>query len=248
MSPLRPRSRYYVPNRIVAPKLKRQKEPIAEKAEETQFLKSVLSAFVLVTAWVFVIGWTYLRVYYVDFGINVDSLGFPVYRYFVFSFAQFVALQGYGPWIGILLILFFFATWVGMQTKSKPVALLVSCSYLLLFWVGFYMTVHDAKAEARRDMGRCSTRPMIQIEMPDKEKIKYHWAKWALTSNNLRLLIETDDQLFVFVPVDTETTKPTFPIKVLAIDRHAIVATTRIVCLARTNQRSQCKVGIPCSD
>jgi hypothetical protein len=235
------KTKYRIPNRLI-PWPKRRSKPRAAKNEETGFLKSVISAFALVTAWVFVVGWTYLHTYYLDFGINADSLGFPIYRYFVLTFTQFVTLQRYGLETGVMLVLFFFATWMGMQTRSKVAAMIISFSYLLLFWAGFHFTVQDAKAEARRDMGLCSTRPQLMVEMPNVGQIKYDWASDAIRSSyDLRLLAETNDQIFAFVPINTDTTQPTYQVKVLAIDKHELLATTRIVTLTNREEPIPCK-------
>jgi hypothetical protein len=53
----------------------------------TGFLKNALGSGATITAWVFIVGWIYLREYYRYFRINVNALGFRTYHYLVFLFA-----------------------------------------------------------------------------------------------------------------------------------------------------------------
>jgi len=106
-----------------------------------------------VTAWVFVVGWAYLHTYYAYFGVNVDSLDFPVYHYFVFCYTQFVAFSWSGLSIAFLLLAFFLITWTGTQTVRKSLALLISCAYLFMFWAGFQLAVYNGKTAAMHNMG-----------------------------------------------------------------------------------------------
>ncbi len=193
----------------------------------TGFLKSVVSAFALVTAWIFVVGWAYLHTYYAYFGVNVDSLDFPVYHFFVFCYTQFVAFTWSGLGIAILLLAFFLITWIGTQTTRRSLALLISCAYLFMFWAGFQLAVYNGKVAALHNVGLRSPLPEIMLEFESTKKIQYSAAEEAVDSSDLRLLLETKDQLFVFVPVDT--TAPKVHVSVLTIDRRETPLMVRLV-------------------
>ena len=175
----------------------------ANSEKPTGFLKSVVSAFALVTAWVFVVGWAYLHTYYAYFGVNVDSLDFPVYHYFVFCYTQFVAFSWSGVGIAVLLLAFFLTTWAGTQTVRKAWAVLICCAYIVMFWAGFELAVSNGKMAAMHDMGLRSPLPEVMLELGALQKVQYAATEAAVNSDRLRLLLETKDQLFVFVPVDT---------------------------------------------
>jgi hypothetical protein len=193
------------------------------------FLKSVVSAFGLVTAWVFVVGWAYLHAYYVYFGLNIDSLDFPVYHYFVFCYTQFIGFSWSGVGIAVVLFSFFLVTWAGTQTVRKGRAVLISCAYLFMFWAGFHLAVRNAKTAAMHDMGLHSPLPLIALELPDEKKKEIHDGATleTLSSSDLRLLLETKGQLFVFEPVDTKG--QSFRVSVLAVDRQDAPLSMRIV-------------------
>jgi hypothetical protein len=197
--------------------------------EKPGFLKSVVSAFGLVTAWVFVVGWAYLHAYYVYFGLNIDSLDFPVYHYFVFCYTQFVGFSWSGVGIGAVLFAFFLVTWAGTQTVRKGRAVLISCAYLFMFWAGFHLAVRNGKSAAIHDMGLHSPLPLIALELPEQKEKEIHdgATEEALNSSDLRLLLETKDQLFVFVPVDTNG--QSVRVSVLAVDREITPLSMRIV-------------------
>ena len=202
-------------------------EDEASTEKTTGFLKSVVSAFALVTAWVFVVGWTYLHTYYIYFGVNVDSLDFPIYHNFVFCYTQFVAFSWSGMGIAILLLAFFLITWAGTQTVRKPWAVLICCAYLFMFWAGFQLALYNGKVAAMHDMGLHSPLPEIMLELEDSKKIHYGATEEAVNSSELRLLLETKDQLFVFVPVDA--TAPKVHVSVLEINRHEAPLSMRLV-------------------
>jgi hypothetical protein len=197
-----------------------------ENGKATGFLKSVVSAFALVTAWVFVVGWTYLHTYYQYFGLNIDSLDFPVYHFFLFCYAQFVNFTWTSLGIAFLLVAFFLITWAGTQTVVKSWAVLISCAYLFMFWAGFRLAVWNGKDAAFHHMGLSSPLPEVMLEL--NKPPQYAAAEEALTSSKLRLLLETKDQLFVFLPVDTSGGSP-LRVSVLAIGRQAASVSIRLV-------------------
>jgi hypothetical protein len=193
------------------------------------FLKSVVSAFGLVTAWVFVVGWAYLHAYYAYFGVNVDSLDFPAYHYLIFCYTQFVTFSWSGVGIAAVLFAFFLITWAGTQTVRKAWAVLISCTYLFMFWAGFHLAVRNGKNAAVHNMGLRSPLPLITLELAKEKKkeIQDGATEEALGSSDLRLLLETKEQLFVFVPVDT--TSQSVRVSVLAIDRQETPLSMRVV-------------------
>lgn len=196
---------------------------MAEKS--TGFLRSVISAFSLVTAWTFVTGWIYLHSFYSFFGININSLDFPVYQYLIFCYTQFTASTWSTLGMSALMIAFFLLTWAGVTASKLQWALAVSIGYLLLFGGGFSIAVHNAKVAAIQYMGTGTPLPKIMLETGDI-KLKYAVTDEAISSADLRLLLETRDQLFVFRPVDTA--RPSVSVRVIAIDRHSVPASVRI--------------------
>lgn len=169
------------------------------------FLNGVLSAFVLVIAWIFVMGWTYLHTYYACFGVNVNSLDFPVYHYLTFCYAQFVSFHWGGLLVALMLLALFFVTWAGTSVKRKTLALVIATAYLLLFWGGFHIAIRNGKTAALEDMGLSSPLPQVVLEIKSTEKPSDSSVEEALGSANLRLLLETGDRLFVFEPVYTKS-------------------------------------------
>jgi len=194
--------------------------------EKTGFLKSVISAFSLVTAWTFVTGWTYLHAFYSFFGININSLDFPVYQYLIFCYTQFTASAWSSLGMSALVVAFFLLTWAGVEAAKLRWALAISIGYLVLFGGGFLIAVHNARGAAIRYMGIGTPLPNVMLETGDL-KLRYSATDDALNSADLRLLLETKDQLFVFRPVDTS--RPTAKVRVIAVDRHSVPASMRIV-------------------
>jgi len=104
-----------------------------------------------VTAWVFVVGWTYLHTYYIYFGVNVDSLDFPIYHHFVFCYTQFVAFSWSGMGIASYSSLLFDN--LGRNSdRPKTMAVLICCAYLFMFWAGFQLALYNGKVAAMHDM------------------------------------------------------------------------------------------------
>jgi hypothetical protein len=112
--------------------------------ESPGFLKSVISALSLVTAWTFVTGWIYLHTFYSYFGININSLDFPVYQYLIFCYTQFTASVWSALCMSALLIAFFLLTWAGVAATRLRWALAVSLGYLIPFGGGSFLAVHNA--------------------------------------------------------------------------------------------------------
>jgi hypothetical protein len=194
--------------------------------ESTGFLKSVISAFSLVTAWTFVMGWTYLHSFYSLFGININSLDFPVYQYLVFCYTQFTASFLSALGMSALMVSFFLLTWAGVGATKLRLALAVSIGYLLLFGGGFLIAVHNARTAAIRYMSIGTPLPKVMLETGDA-KLKYAAIDEALESSDLRLLLETKDQIFVFRPVDT--VQPLAKVRLIAIDRHSVPISMRTI-------------------
>jgi len=194
--------------------------------EQPGFLKSVFSAFAVVTAWVFVVGWAYLHTFFQFFGINTASLDFPVYHYCVFCFTQFVAFSSSGIALGILLLLLVLITWAGVQTTRKALAVAIGCGYLIIFWAGFHLATEHARTKAISVMGLDSPQPHILLEFEAVRTFQHDDLAKMLGSPDLRLLLETNDQLYVFVPVNTSD--PHFSINVATIDRHQTPFSMRI--------------------
>jgi hypothetical protein len=193
--------------------------------EKSGFLKSVISAFSLVTAFTFVTGWTYLHAFYSYFGININSLDLPVYQYLIFCYTQFTSSTLSAIGMSVLMIAFFFLTWAGVEVSKLRWALAISIGYLILFGGGFLIAIHNAKAGAIRYMGIYTPLPNVMLETVDT-KIKYSATEDALDSADLRLLLETKDELFVFRPVDTS--KPQARVRVITIDRHSVPVSMRM--------------------
>jgi hypothetical protein len=192
------------------------------------FLKSIFGAGGLLTAWVFVLGWAYLYTYYEYFGLNLNSLGFPVYHYLLFCFAQFVSFRWRGLLVGLMVLVVFLLTWEGMAVRRKIWATLVAAAYLALFWIGFHFAVTDGAGRAVEDMGQKSYLPLISLEFKSPgQQFKYGAIEQTLASDELRLLLENGDRLFVFVPVNTEM--PIARVSLVEVDRRDVFVSMRTV-------------------
>jgi hypothetical protein len=201
--------------------------PTAVKRAEGSFLHSTIGASVILSAWVFVLGWTYLHVYYAYFGININSLDFPVYHYMTFFFAQFVSFGWRGVYLGTLILAAFFLAWAGEGARSWIAGLFVGLGFLLLFWLGFHVAESNATEAARQDMSMASTLPQVEIEFKQQSALVNGDVQTLLNSPNLRLVLEDDTHLFVFVPVDL--TKASALVNTVSVERSQVSCTLRTV-------------------
>ncbi len=198
-----------------------------EEVKRPGFLASVLGSGAIITAWVFVLGWTYLHAYYQFFGINVNALGFPVYHYLVFLFAQFVSFHLQGWLLGSMMLGVFLLTWVGNTVERLHWAVLIGFLLMCFFWGGFRLAERDATYAALQDMGPNTSRPLITLEFKDKHQFQYGAVEEEVESSNLRLLLENEDRIFVFEPLKTYN-GPMY-VDVLALDRKELVVSKRTV-------------------
>jgi hypothetical protein len=194
------------------------------------FLKSVVGALALVTAWLFALGWTYLHNYYRYFGININSLDFPVYHYLIFSFTQFVSFRLPGLFLALMITVILALIWVGMKTRRIIWAFLITVCYLLIFWGGFLVAARDARRAAFHDMGPSSALPQFVFELKDGKRLQEHTIQAALDSPDLRLLLQSGDRVFVFEPLqkDPDQTQSAY-VNVLQIDIHDLNPSVRVV-------------------
>lgn len=194
------------------------------------FLKRVVGAIALVTAWLFALGWTYLHDYYRYFGINVSSLDFPVYHYLIFSLARFVSFRLPGLFLALMITLILALIGAGMQTQRIIWAFPITVCYLLIFWSGFWVAALDARQAAFRDMGPDSSLPQFVFEPKEGKQLQEHTLQTALDSPDLRLLLESKDRVFVFEPLakDPDEARSAY-VNVLEIDIHDVTPSVRVV-------------------
>lgn len=206
-----------------------QEDARGEKAKDgaDSFLHSTLGAGTIIVAWIFVLGWTYLHVYYTYFGININSIDFPTYHYLTFLFAQFVSFQWRGLFLGALILGVFCLAWFGNIVRNKITGLLVGLGFLALFWVGFHVAEANAAQAAKEDMGKSSTLPQIAVEFKQPKTFVDGDLEDALNSADLRLLLEDKDHLLVFVPVDVQHS-PVY-VNTVSIEKSEVAATLRTV-------------------
>lgn len=198
-----------------------------EKSKSSGFLKSALGSSAIITGWVFVLGWTYLHTYYQYFGININALGFPVYHYFVFFFAQFVSFQWKGLLLGGMMLGVFVVSWLGNSVNRWYWAIVVGVLLLAFFWGGFHIAERDATYAALQDMGPNTSRPIVTLEFKEPPHFQYGAVEDELGSSNLRLLLENEDRIFLFEPLKTYA-GPLY-IDVLALDRKDLIVSKRTV-------------------
>jgi hypothetical protein len=106
---------------------------------------------------------------------------------------------------------------------------LVGSAYLLLFWAGFHLASYDGKVQAMNDMGAKSPLPIIMPEFKDANKeFQFSRTREALENADLRLLLETGDRLFVFVPL-VKTDTPLARVGVVEIGRDQMPVSMRLV-------------------
>ena len=206
-----------------------QEESRAKKNKDSadSFLHSTLGAGTIITAWIFVLGWTYLHVYYTYFGININSLDFPIYHYLTFFFAQFVSFQLRGLFLGALIVAVFCLAWFGNMVRNRIAGLLVGLGFLTLFWLGFHVAEANASQAAKEDMGKNSALPQIAVEFKQPKTFVDGDLDAIMNSSDLRLLLENKDQLFVFVPVDIQNT-PVY-VNAVSIEKSEVAETLRKV-------------------
>lgn len=206
-----------------------QDEPTQKKKKDVtdSFLHSTLGAGTIITAWIFALGWTYLHVYYTYFGININSLDFPIYHYLTFFFAQFVSFQLRGLFLGMLITAVFCLAWFGNMVRNRIAGLLVGLGFLTLFWLGFHVAEANASQAAKEDMGKSSTLPQIAVEFKQPKTFVDGDLDAIMNASDLRLLLEDNDQLFVFVPVDIHHT-PVY-VNMVSIEKSEVAATLRKV-------------------
>ena len=206
-------------------------EGLGREKASPGFLESVFGAGGLVAAWIFAFGWTYLRTYYWQFGVNINTLDFPVHHYLAYCFQQLVS----SSWtkellLSVLILMVITVASLGVRTQSKKLAFLFGGLYLLLFGVGFHMANSNGRSAALDDMvAETTTLPTITLEFKDGFKAAGRFESGdisnALRVKKFRLLLENGDRLFVFDPVasaDNET-----ELRVLEIDRRDLGASMR---------------------
>jgi len=194
---------------------------------DSGFLSSVLGTGSLALAWIYVMGWSYLHAYYRFFGININSLDFPVSHYLTFCFTQFASFRWTGILLGLLALVLFLLIWLGTKTNRKAAAVLLGVGILALFWFGFWIAFRDARAAALSDMSLSSPQPIIVIEWKQDQKFINDDIDHPLRSDELRLLLETKEHIYVFKPVDTR--REPLQVKVIELSRAEIAGTLRIV-------------------
>jgi hypothetical protein len=171
---------------------------------DSGFLKSVFGAGGLITAFIFVVGWTYLHSYFQYFGINTNNLDFSLQQYLVFCFVQLVAFEWWRSVIFALMVLaFFLITWAGVIAQRRLVAVFSGIGCLVLFWLGFALAQWDAGDAARIHMAEGSSLPLISIQFKQDIQYKYAAVKKTAECADLRLLLESGDRMYVFVPIDS---------------------------------------------
>jgi hypothetical protein len=200
-----------------------------EVKQPSGFLESIFGAAGLVAAWLFILGWRYLYTYYQHFGVNINSLNFPVYHYLAFSVPQFTSFG----WLRVLSV--FLATflllvlaWVGMKTQSKPLAFFIIACCLALVWGGSYLARLNGSSAASQDMaeGPGSSLPVILMELKDRKNLNASpEIDEALQPAIFRLLLENGDRLFVFKPPGPDADR----IQVLEIGRNDVSTSMRLV-------------------
>jgi hypothetical protein len=205
------------------------KTPLPESdSPNPEFLKGVLGAGGLLTAWIFVMGWSYLYTYYEYFGLNINSLELPIYQYFLFCFTQFVSFRWNAFIVAPMILGLFMLTWMGTSVRRKRWGFAVAVASLALYWIGFRFSVSDGTKRAIEDMSDSSYLPLITLEFKNpNQAFKYGVIEQSLNSNQLRLLIENKDRLFVFVPVNTSD--PIARVTLFEIDRKDVFVTMRSV-------------------
>jgi hypothetical protein len=185
----------------------------------------VLGTGTLMTAWVFTVGWTYLHTYYRHFGVNINSLNFAPSQYFVFAFVQFVSFPNGRFLLGALSVCA--AVLVAWSTLSKRLTWLavLSVLYLLLLLGGFRTAYRQAHEAALKDMQEGSSLPRILLQMKKDNNSKYNMIDQIIRSPDLRILIEDDDRLLVFVP--KRLNAPTAIVRVLEVRHQEVLYSVR---------------------
>jgi hypothetical protein len=206
-----------------------EEERVRKSAKDgaDSFLHSTLGAGTIIVAWIFVLGWTYLHVYYTYFGINLNSLDFPTYHFLTFFFAQFVSFQWRGLFLGVLILGVFCLAWFGSVVRNRIAGLLVGLGFVALFWLGFHVAEANASQAAKEDMGKASSLPQIAIEFKQPKTFVDGDIDAIINSSDLRLLLEDKDHLFVFVPVDLDHS-PVY-VNSVGIEKSEVSATLRTV-------------------
>lgn len=190
------------------------------------FLRRTLGASTIITAWLFVVGWAYLHTYFAYFGINVASLDFSIYTYFAEDFTQLVSKNAHGVWLGLLILCVFALVWLGDRVVHKVMGLVIGVGLLLLFWIGFQLARTNAYITAKRDIEpHTCTLPRITAETESRHDFENGDIPIFLESVDLRLLWETKDTIFAFVPVNMD--QPQVIVRVIALDRSKVLASMR---------------------
>jgi hypothetical protein len=189
------------------------------------FLSTVIGTGTLITAWLFAVGWTYLHTYYRHFGVNINSLKFASSQYVVFAFAQFVSFPRARLLLGLLCLCVVLFVWWGASAKKPLWVALLAVIYLLLFWGGFLVAYAEAHEAALKDMRVGSSLPRIVIEMKKDNDSKFDLVDQIIRSADLRILIEDDDRLLVFVPQQLSGTTAT--VRVLDVRRQEVLYSVR---------------------
>jgi hypothetical protein len=186
----------------------------------------------IITAWLFVVGWAYLHTYFAYFGINIASLDFSPYTYFAEDFTQLVSGNTHGVWFGLLILCLVLLAWFGDRIGAPgPVLQLFAeigtcVAFLFLFCVGFYLARVNAAHVSRQDIDLNTTSlPKVSVETDANHDFVDGDIEIFLGAGELRLLWETKDTMYVFLPVNTA--QPKVDVRVVALDRSKILASIR---------------------
>ena len=195
-------------------------------ARPSGFVKHTLGATTIILAWLYVVGWAYLHAYFAYFGINISTLDLSVYNYFTAVFIQLVSGGSHGILLSCMVLSLFALIWFGDRVSHTLSGLAIGIAVLILFWAGFQLTRVNAREAAQRDIApKTTTLPTVSIEYTNPHSFVDGDIDDILSSAYLRLLWETKDTMYVFVPVNMNQDRVV--VRVVGVDRANVLASIR---------------------
>jgi hypothetical protein len=158
----------------------------------------------LVTAWLYLAGWTYAYHYFDYFGIPLLMVDIPKENYFVYGGIVFMEFSMWVLAIGII-VLFGAALWRWLRLDVGSLKYPLTTFVLLgVFWLAHQSAVMAARRQyVQQRVTDFSSYPRVQFQLKDTEKNQED--SFSATGDAIagcfRLVLHNRDRLFLIRPV-----------------------------------------------
>lgn len=192
------------------------------KAQTSLFdlIKNIAEVSALLGALLFLMGWSYLFGYYRGFGLSMENVGVSVYSVLVHAIPVIAACWIIDLIAVVLLILgFYFLPSIGPWLRVFPIILIVVIP--LFGWgVSKYASSIGRDNATRDEYMSTTTLPFVTLQgITDRLE-----TGCRMDESNYRLLLRSNGQVFVILPLDSENNIPMPNIRVCSFPESRVQA------------------------